>query len=222
MTTKGEVIVDGQNVCEIENLGISLMAVEDKIIIMFDEYKSGYECTDCKGSGKINQVCICESSGHPGFTNRFKVNPCANCGGNYENKRVVKNCDTCKGVGSILVIPQTAKSLPTTGIVVSMGPETPAMKITTAILKSKIAMQRVAGTSFYDDELKRIEEYTEELKNIPIRLGARVIFGPHVGTMIPFKGNIKLKIMRVHEPLAVLFGRDSAAKDFIDYEVENY
>jgi hypothetical protein len=40
--------------------------------------------------------------------------------------------------------------------------------------------------------------------------------------MIPFKGNIKLKIMRVHEPLAVLFGKDTAARDFIDYEVENH
>ena len=41
----GKVIVDGQNVAEIENLGISLMAVEDKIIVMFDEYKLSHKIT---------------------------------------------------------------------------------------------------------------------------------------------------------------------------------
>lgn len=218
----GEVIVDGQNVCTIENLNISLMAIEDKIIVMFDEYKSGYECKDCKGTGKVQTVCVCENSGHPGFKNRFKQVACDFCGGDYEKGRRELICLVCKGFGNIIEIPQTAKTLPTTGIVVSMGPETPAMIATRNLIENKKLLKSYSGTAQYDIQKAIVDDNLEHLKNIPVRLGARVIFGPHVGTLIPFKGNIKLKIMRVHEPLAVLFGSEAGAKDFIDFESSNY
>lgn len=200
---KGEVIVDGQNVVELQNLGISLMAVEDKIIVMFDDYKSGYECKDCKGAGLITGCVTCDNTGKDRFKQECKA--CRGAGDKFK-----RQCPTCKGKGGILVIPETAKSLPTTGVVVSMGPDTPAMKL--------IQSYR----DLIDTEAFQKEMILKRLKEIPIRLGARVIFGPHVGTLIPFKGNIKLKIMRVHEPLAVLFGKDTASRDFIDYETENY
>lgn len=211
MGEKGEILVDGQNVCEIQNLGISLMAVEDKIIVMFDEYKSGYECKDCKGTGKVHYLCDCELNGHPGYRNRFNE-VCERCHGDYEKVRKEIQCKICKGFGNIIEIPQSAKTLPTTGVVVSMGPETPAMKKTKEIILARDNQEPE----------EHIKNLYQDLKDIPIRLGARVIFGPHVGTMIPFKGNIKLKIMRVHEPLAVLFGSDTGAKDFIDFESSNY
>lgn len=222
MSEKGEILVDGQNVCEIQNLGISLMAVEDKIIVMFDEYKSGYECKDCKGTGKVHYLCDCELNSHPGYRNRFKEVTCERCHGDYEKARKEIQCKICKGFGNIIEIPQSAKTLPTTGVVVSMGPETPAMKQTELILNQQIKLNLSAGTDEYDIQKAFFEEELLKLRKIPIRLGARVIFGPHVGTMIPFKGNIKLKIMRVHEPLAVLFGSDTGAKDFIDFESSNY
>jgi co-chaperonin GroES (HSP10) len=195
---KGEIVVDGQNVVELEKLGISLMAVEDKIIVMFDDYKSGFECKTCNGKTMIEDCPTCHRTG----TDRFDQ-VCKTCLGDSKFSYL---CPECKGKGGILVIPDTAKSLPTTGIVVSMGPTTPAMKIIWWLRKFKFL-------KFW---------LMSKLLNTPIRLGSRVIFGPHVGTMIPFKGNIKLKIMRVHEPLAVLFGKDTAARDFIDYEVEQY
>ena len=203
---KGEIVVDGQNVVELQQLGISLMAVEDKIIVMFDDYKSGYECKNCKGKGKIGGCPVCLGTGK----DRFEQT-CKTCLG---NPKFAVLCKECKGKGHLIFIPETAKSLPTTGVVVSMGPETPAMKVTNRILNLG------KGTEF--DLNITEEQLREQLKQIPIRLGARVIFGPHVGTLIPFKGNIKLKIMRVHEPLAVLFGKDTASRDFIDYETENY
>lgn len=213
--SKGEVIVDGQNVVELEKLGISLLAVEDKIIVMHDDYKSGYECKTCKGEGKLTGCNTCHNSGKDRFGQT-----CKSCSGVPMNHITV--CPDCKGKGGLLVIPETARSLPTTGIVVSMGPETEAMKLTKVILEEKERLKAEAGTESYDRINRNLKDYLKRLEETPIRLGARVIFGPHVGTMLPMKGNIKLKIMRIHEPLAVLFGKDTAAKDFIDYEVEPY
>lgn len=213
--SKGEVIVDGQNVVELEKLGISLMAVEDKIIVMHDDYKSGFECKTCKGEGKLTGCQTCHNSGKDRFGQT-----CKSCNGVPMNHITV--CPDCKGKGGLLVIPETARSLPTTGIVVSMGPETRAMILTRNYHENLKLRETFAGTPKYNDYTKILEDILEDYNETPIRLGARVIFGPHVGTMLPMKGNIKLKIMRIHEPLAVLFGKDTAAKDFIDYEVENY
>jgi len=205
-SNKGEVVVDGQNVVELEKLGISLMAVEDKIIVMFDDYKSGYECKTCSGKGKMSGCMTCECTGMDRFNQQ-----CKNCGGKGALFEYI--CPDCQGKGGILVIPESAKSLPTTGVVVSMGPKTEAMELIQGI-------REVKESKFYTGNQEKA--LLQKLQEIPIRLGSRVIFGPHVGTLIPFKGNIKLKIMRVHEPLAVLFGKDSAARDFIDYETEQY
>ena len=212
---KGEIVVDGQNVVELQQLGISLMAVEDKIIVMFDDYKSGYECKNCKGKGIAEGCEVCANSGKDRFGQDCKF--CLGKGKDYK-----KRCTECKGKGHLIFIPETAKSLPTTGVVVSMGPETRAMILTKNILENKKLQKNYAGTPKYDEYLAILADLEADLKETPIRLGARVIFGPYVGTLIPFKGNIKLKIMRVHEPLAVLFGKDTASRDFIDYETENY
>lgn len=211
----GEILVDGQNVVELEKLGISLMAVEDKIIVMFDDFKSGYECKTCGGVGKVYGCSVCDNSGKDRFDQECKI--CKGSGKAYQ-----LSCPDCKGKGGILVIPETAKSLPTTGVVVSMGPDTPAM-IHTKNLRENIKLRdSYTGTDTYDKQQLVVDDCKQRLAEIPVRLGSRVIFGPHVGTMIPFKGNIKLKIMRVHEPLAVLFGKDTSAKEFIDYEVDQY
>jgi len=160
----GEVIHDGYNVVNLTALGINLEAVEDKIIVLIDHYKSGYECTDCGGTGKIITKSIVEGG-----------------------KDKEETCSTCGGKGGILIIPEMSKSLPTSGVVVSVGE------------KCK---------SYNDPDCK-------------VRLGARVVFSPHIGTFLPIKGNIRLKIMREHEPLCVMYGAEIAARDFIDYETQD-
>lgn len=155
---------DGYNVAHLTDLGIKLEAIEDKIIVLIDDYKSGYECKDCAGTGKIS----------------VKSNV-------VEGAMREETCSVCRGQGALIIIPQIAKSLPSSGVVISLGEKCLAM----------------AG-----------------LKNAKIQLGARIVFSPHVGTFIPFKGNIKLKIMREHEPLCVMYGADSAARDFMEFETE--
>ena len=102
---------------------LGLEAVEDKIIIQLDKYKSGYECSTCKGEGRLTH-CPCETQGTPGFNERGRT--CKYCEGNADTRlsisRYGKECPDCKGHGSTIIIPEAAKALPTSGVIVSAGP----------------------------------------------------------------------------------------------------
>jgi hypothetical protein len=190
--------LDDVNVIAFDDLEIGLMAIEDKIIIMLDEYKSGYECKYCKGTGKIEEPS-------PVVEGAVRKLPCSACGGK----------------GASIVIPDNAKSLPSTGIVVSMGPETLYQR-----LKKELAIigsQPGLIVNNYIDDVKRRKEYLEqEIKTLPIQLGVRVVFNAHVGTFVPIRNatRVRLKIMRVTEPLCILFGTGAKERDLIDYTAE--
>lgn len=168
------VVVDEANTAHLIELGIYVEAIEDKILVKMDAYKSGYECKKCGGSGQVK--------------------------GPYKDSEW-ESCPECKGKGGIIIIPNSSKVLPTSGVVISLGENTKAARYARAIAHPTTAK-------------------AEDLLLQPrISLGTRVIFSPGVGTLIPFKGNIILKAMREHEPLAIMFGSDAAARDFIDYDV---
>lgn len=171
---------DSLNVIDLTDIGVSLQAIEDKIIILVDGYKSGYECKTCKGTGRVPSSL---------------------------NADVLRSCDDCKGKGQTLVIPDTAKSMPSTGVVVSMGPQTRFMKL-----------KHYSSYLSYQRYQKWIENLI--LKTCPVQIGTRVVFGVHVGTKIPLKGNIKLTIMREREPLCIVFGSDIGDKEILDYTQE--
>jgi co-chaperonin GroES (HSP10) len=98
---------------------LGLEAVEDKILILIDKFKSGYECKDCNGTGKYI-ACDCLRAGREfGVTSTNKTcrlkDICV--------KQVVgEDCKTCKGKGDTLVLPENARAIPTSGIIVSKGP----------------------------------------------------------------------------------------------------
>lgn len=142
---------------------VALEAIEDQIIVLLDKFKSGYECKDCDETGIITQ-CSCRKGGHPGENRLGGV--CKQCGGDpssVENKQ----CRACKGSGQTIIIPESTKGMPTSGRIVSTGPEC----------------------------TKR-------------NWGERVIFGAHIGYFIPFKGNVRLRIMRETEPLCLVHSVD--------------
>ena len=175
----GEVNIDKDNAVELVELGIQLEAVEDKIIVMMDSYKSGYECKDCGGTGKVKSIVV---------------------------EGAERDCEACNGKGATLVIPEISKSLPTLGTVLSMGEKTRWRRRIEAGWWQKF-LWWLSNDSVY------------RRNNIKVRNGAKVLFQPHVGTMIPFKGNIRLKIMREHEPLAVIYGTDIDARQFMDFDI---
>jgi len=141
---------------------IALQAIEDKILILLDKFKTGFECTTCGGTGQLETCPACSGKG----LNRFG-DDCKTCGGTPGSFKD-KDCYACKGVGTTIIIPESAKAIPTSGIIVSIGPNCTTRKI-----------------------------------------GDRVLFGAHTGYMLPFKGNVKLRIMREHEPLCSIYMLDT-------------
>ena len=189
---------DSLNVIDLTDIGISLQATEDRIIILVDGYKSGYECKTCKGTGRVPSIL---------------------------NADVLRSCDACQGKGQTIIIPDTAKSMPSTGVVVSMGPETRAEQIINNIrgLERTLAEYAIEGNMYCSDASntqKNIDYCKRKLKECLIQVGTRVVFGVHVGTKIPIKGNIKLTIMREKEPLCIVFGSDLGDKEILDYTQE--
>lgn len=167
---------DDSNIVALPDLLIGLEAIGDNIIVLLDNYKSGYECTTCGGTGFLikRERCICDPDvedselGAPrGTRNRFGA-VCELCGGEYKGKRreTKLSCGACHGQGSKLFIPEVAQSQPTTGIILSVGPEV---------------------------NRKGIE------KNI------RVVATPYSGTFLPMLNGAQIKVYRQHEPLIRLY-----------------
>lgn len=99
---KLEIDLGNFNFLELPELGLAIEGLGNKIVVVMDAFKSGYECSQCKGTGRIRSTLVADAT---------------------------KECDKCHGKGHILIIPDSAKSLSTTGVVVSRGPEVEKIKI---------------------------------------------------------------------------------------------
>lgn len=128
-----EVDAGEDNIVGLIEIGIGLEAVGDNILVLIDSYRSGYECTACMGTGQLRMKsrCTCDPDSPDdkldqprGTRNRFGA-PCESCNGDYMSRRIDMTvaCDKCKGKGSSLFIPDNAKSMPTTGVILSKGPD---------------------------------------------------------------------------------------------------
>lgn len=188
----GEINIDNDNAVELTELKIQLEAVEDKIIVIIDPYKSGYECSDCGGTGKIKSPVVIDA---------------------------VKECPACNGKGALIVVPEMAKSLPTLGRVVSVGEKTRWAQHLKELTEYTLDHNDYGRLNEAETTGENRRFFQRREKTIKIRPGAKVLFQPYVGTMIPFKGNLRLKIMREHEPLCVIYGTDIEAKNFMDFDV---
>jgi hypothetical protein len=105
----GEVHDNPENVYHAGPVGFE--ADFDRIMVLEDAFRSGYECDTCKETGKLS----CKSCAN----GRSRLNPeivCKDCDGSLYVK-----CSDCGGKGVLLEIPQSAQRRPTTGKVVSVG-----------------------------------------------------------------------------------------------------
>lgn len=182
---------DQLNIIDLTEIGVSLEAIADKIIILVDPYTSGYECKNCQGTGKVASKVV---------------------------EGATSTCDDCKGKGKTLEIPQSAQSMPSTGVIVSCGPNTRAGILIADIkeLKRQKDLKENQGLDFWDE----IYDVQRKLDNCMIQVGVRVIFGTHVGTKIPVRGNIKLTIMKETDPLCRIFGSTVADSAILDYTAD--
>ena len=90
-----EITLDGTNKVSFPGYPYTFRALTEKILVSIDIFKSGYECRECKGKGKIEVK-------------------------QGRDETYVK-CAKCNGTGVWLELPQNSKNQPTTGVIVSMG-----------------------------------------------------------------------------------------------------
>lgn len=190
------VVADGKNSVSIPGFPYEFEAFGDKILVAVDIFKSGFECKECGGSGRIKWNCPCESTDRPGYryskdqikefettinSNVAKARSCQvcpTCEGNYKGARVDKECPACKGIGSTIIVPDSSKTLPTTGVIVSVG---------------------------------------DDVKSSRVKNGERVLYGAYSGTMVPTKVvGVSFKFLREHEILGFIqHGEELGAFDFV-------
>jgi hypothetical protein len=95
------------------NVGeVGFAASGDRLVIEEDQFKSGYECEECGGSGRVPSTV---AGGKP------------------------KTCPVCNGKGGLIVVPEVSQRRPTTGIVRSAGELCKVYKVGDGVLFSNFA-----------------------------------------------------------------------------------
>jgi hypothetical protein len=97
---------------------MGMEATYDRVLVLEDEFRSGYECEICNQVGSV----MCRQCGgkgsycsdQPGYEHVEKK--CSDCDGTGKKK-----CSDCNGTGALIHIPDSAKRRPTTGLIVSLG-----------------------------------------------------------------------------------------------------
>lgn len=106
---------------------LAIEAKNTRIVIVEDEFKTGYECRTCNGNLlviAIADLCpMCKSTGYEKGFDGFSE--CRVCKG----RKGVRECPDCKGKGGILIAPDSAKRRPTTGKVTSIGTDVKIIKV---------------------------------------------------------------------------------------------
>jgi hypothetical protein len=125
-----EVSTDIKNVIFVVAGKLGLEAIENKILILIDKFRSGYECKACNETG-IYSGCECAQAGRYGENSTGKK-----C--HYKDacdKQVIgTTCLSCKGTGSTIVMPENARAIPTSGVIVSIGPKCTTRQIGERVL----------------------------------------------------------------------------------------
>jgi co-chaperonin GroES (HSP10) len=109
---------------------LKMWALGDRVLIQEDEFKSGYECNHCGGSGKAN---CGDCGGRGAYLVKGVDRKCSQC----VNGAVI--CPECNGKGGLLVAPETSQRRPTTGRIVSLGEECKVLKLGQSILYSNFS-----------------------------------------------------------------------------------
>lgn len=97
---------------------MGMEAMFGRILVVEDDFRSGYECEKCGKTGKHG--CPDCDDGNSKLNSDIR---CKTCHG-----AMVVQCSECKGQGAVLFIPEVAQRRPTTGQVVSTGDEVRSIK----------------------------------------------------------------------------------------------
>lgn len=170
MASSNETSLSGFGKFEVDNLKFGAMG--DRVLIEEDEFKTGYECTQCNG----NQKVPCDVCNGTGTYKKGSVDfKCSHCVGG------AVMCPTCAGKGGLLIAPETAQRRPTTGTVKSVGPGTKdhqmSLKVGDRVMYSNFAGYVTDFARLGKNVTMRILHETEILCSIEGHLDLRTFKG---------------------------------------------
>lgn len=123
----------------------ALRAIGHRILVLEDEFKSGYECKDCGGTGHTDLICL-HCKGSTFWKGKEDNGPCPDCevGTSGIRKSLgFELCPTCKGRSGMIIVPDDAKRRPCTGVILSKGSE-----VTEFTVGSRVLYTNYTGTDF--------------------------------------------------------------------------
>jgi co-chaperonin GroES (HSP10) len=114
----------------------ALRAIGHRILVLEDEFKSGYECKDCDGTGHTDVICVhCKGTGL--WKGKHDNGPCPDCEVGTAGTRKslgFELCPTCKGRSGMIIVPDDAKRRPCTGVILSKGSDVTEFTVGTRVL----------------------------------------------------------------------------------------
>jgi co-chaperonin GroES (HSP10) len=115
--------LDTENNCVIVNKALKLIVrTKDNIMVLEDPSIDTTLCSECKGKKEFFVTCLkCDGTGTlAGETAEDLPTECGRCDGKGQR---LETCKLCKGTGQGIVLPDSAKTRPTSGRIVSKGPD---------------------------------------------------------------------------------------------------
>lgn len=109
---------------------LKFWAKGNRILIQEDAFKTGYECTTCDGATKV----ACEGCSGSGQSPTVRGARCTSCEGSK-----TMTCPACNGKGGLIIAPEVAQRRPTTGMIVSVGPDCKDSAVGDAVMYSNFA-----------------------------------------------------------------------------------
>ena len=116
----------------------ALRPIADRILVLEDEFKSRYDCTECHGKGHLGVKCPwCKGTKY--FKGDEEQGYCRDCTAGVQGGAVGRTlgfvlCTKCNGSGGTIVIPDDTKKRPTTGRVIAIGSLVTEFKVGNNIL----------------------------------------------------------------------------------------
>ena len=167
---------------KVGNSTLGLAVIGDQVLVFEDKFKTGYECSKCDGAGYLDEDCtFCKGTGKESEDAICRMCCSDNVTriGNYSPGK--KTCDRCEGKGSLIIAPQTAEMKPTTGVIMSVGPDV------------------------YSDT-RVINKITGQKWAYPLQVGDRVLYSQFAGVGINLKQKQIIRILHAHEVIAKIYG----------------
>jgi hypothetical protein len=191
-----EVRLDGSNKVSMPGFAYSFEALGERILVSLDIPLSGFECKVCKGKKRIKYECECVTSGHPGVK--------------YSQEELGRLSDV---LGAAVAVARGTQPCPSCG-------GDPASVRRNDICAECNGMGGVLWIPRKDKELPCtgvvVSMGSIAREKASFKVGDRILFSQHAGSMIPNKAGLPFKYMDWYAGAIRIEGADEiSAFDFI-------